>query len=91
MHAAGAAVVSAAKADGSWSLFDLAEDLVIPQELDAELSGNAVARAIFDAYPERTQKSLLQWYYSARTDATRRKRVESIMDAASKGLKPKGF
>ncbi len=31
MHEAGAAVVAAAKADGSWELFDLAEDLVIPQ------------------------------------------------------------
>ena len=91
MHEAGAAVVAAAKVDGSWSLFDLAEDLVVPRELQDGLAASADARAGFDAYSERTRKSLLQWYYSARTDATRTKRVSAIVDAASKRLKPKGF
>lgn len=91
MHEAGAAVVNAAKADGSWSLFDLAEDLVVPQELESEFAGNPDARTGFDAYPERTRKWLLQWYYSARTEATRSKRVTVIVDSASKGIKPKGF
>ena len=39
MHKSGAAAVIAAKAEGSWSLLDLAEDLVIPQDLEQALAG----------------------------------------------------
>ena len=51
MHESGAAAVIAAKADGSWSLLDLAEDLVIPKDLEQALAGNPEARAGFDEYP----------------------------------------
>lgn len=91
MHESGAAAVIAAKADGSWSLFDLAEDLVIPKGLEQALAGNPEAQAGFDRYPERTRKSLLQWFYTARTEPTRRRRCEAIVDAALQGVRPKGF
>lgn len=91
MHASGVAVVSAAQADGSWSLFDLAEDLVIPADLADDFAANPTARAGFDAYPERLRKSLLQWYYSAKTQHTRSKRRNAIVEAASRGERPGGF
>ena len=91
MQKSGAATVIAAKADGSWSLLDLAEDLVIPQDLEQALAGTPKAQAGFDRYPERTRKSLLQWYYSARKEETRRRHCEAIVDAASQGVRPKGF
>jgi uncharacterized protein YdeI (YjbR/CyaY-like superfamily) len=91
MHASGVAVVSAAQADGSWSLFDLAEDLVIPADLADDFAANPTARAGFDAYPERLRKSLLQWYYSAKTQHTRSKRRNAIVEAATRGERPGGF
>lgn len=91
MHSSGLAVVSAAQADGSWSLFDLAEDLIIPSDLADDFDVDPTARAGFDAYPERLRKSLLQWYYSAKTDQTRSNRREAIVEAASRGERPKGF
>lgn len=91
MHSSGCAVVSAAQADGSWSLFDLAEDLVIPADLAVDFDAKPTARAGFDSYPERLRKSLLQWYYSAKTEETRKKRRDALVDSASRGERPKGF
>jgi len=91
MHPSGEAVVREAQSDGSWSLFDLAEDLVIPAGLAAELQNNPSAQAGFDAYPERLRKSLLQWYYSAKTDPTRNSRCHAIAEAAARGERPRGF
>jgi len=91
MHPSGAAVVSAAQSDGSWFLFDLAEDLVIPESLAADLESNPSAQAGFDAYPERLRKSLLQWYYSAKSDPTRDRRCRAIVEAAARGERPQGF
>lgn len=91
MHSSGSAVVSAAQADGSWSLFDLAEDLVIPADLAVDFDANPMARVGFDAYPERLRKSLLQWYYSAKSEETRKKRRGAIVDSALRGERPKGF
>lgn len=88
MHESGAAVVAAAKADGSWALFDLAEDLVIPPVIEESFASHPEAREGFAAYPERTRKSLLQWFYSARTDATRLRRRDAIVDAAARGATP---
>ena len=91
MHESGIAAVTAAKADGSWSLFDLAEDLVIPQDLEHAFAADPTARSGFDEYPARTRKSLLQWFYMARTEVTRRRRSAAIAEAASQGARPKGF
>jgi uncharacterized protein YdeI (YjbR/CyaY-like superfamily) len=91
MHESGIAAVTAAKADGSWSLLDLAEDLVIPQDLERAFAANPKARSGFEEYPARTRKSLLQWYYTARTEVTRQQRSATIAEAASQGMKPKGF
>jgi uncharacterized protein YdeI (YjbR/CyaY-like superfamily) len=91
MHESGIAAVAAAKADGSWSLFDLAEDLIIPQVLEQAFAADPRAKSGIDEYPARTRKSLLQWYYTARTDVTRQRRSAAIAEAASQGVRPKGF
>lgn len=91
MHPAGKSVVDEAKADGSWHLFDLAEDLVLPAELEKALAADKAARGGWDAYPERTRKALLQWFYTARREETRERRCEEIVSAARAGVRPKGF
>lgn len=91
MHSSGVAAVSAAQADGSWSLLDLAEDLIIPSDLVDEFNVNPAARSGFDSFPERLRKSLLQWYYSAKTERTRSNRRKAIVEAALRGERPEGF
>lgn len=88
---AGTAAVERAKADGSWTLFDLAEDLVVPDDLDAALELNPDSRRGFEGYPTSTRKALLQWVYTARSERTRTSRVEAISAAAAEGRRPRGF
>lgn len=91
MQRAGKVVVDSAKSDGSWWLFDLAEDLVIPPALNDVFIADESARQGWDAYPERTRKALLQWFYTARKEETRERRCEAIVTAARAGVRPKGF
>ena len=51
MTPAGAAVIAAAKADGSWSLLDDVEDLVVPDDLAAAFDRHAGSREQWDALP----------------------------------------
>lgn len=91
MLPAGRAAVDRARADGSWTLLDLAEDLVVPDDLAAALKANPAARQGYEDYPARTRKALLQWVYTARRVQTRTARVEAIVNAAGNGTRPRGF
>jgi uncharacterized protein YdeI (YjbR/CyaY-like superfamily) len=75
MTPAGLAKIEAAKADGSWSLLDEVEDLVIPPDLGAALDGYPAARANFEAFPRSARRGILEWIVQAKTPATRAKRV----------------
>jgi uncharacterized protein YdeI (YjbR/CyaY-like superfamily) len=83
--------VEQAKADGSWSLFDAAEAMVIPEVLSTALADQPGARDGFMNYPDRTKKALLQWVYTARRAHTQQQRSQAIAVAASTGNRPKGF
>lgn len=88
---AGLQVVERAKADGSWSLFDAAEDMIVPDVLKRAFAEHPGAQVGFAAYPDRTKKALLQWVYTARREQTRQQRSAAICAAAAAGRKPPGF
>lgn len=91
MHPAGLAAVERAQADGSWSLFDAAEDMIIPEVLALAFQQHPGAEEGFDAYPDGTKKALLQWVYTARRVETQRQRSMTICQAAAAGVRPRGF
>jgi uncharacterized protein YdeI (YjbR/CyaY-like superfamily) len=83
MAEAGRAVVREARADGSWTLFDDVEDLVVPPDLAAALDARPGARAHWDAFPPGVRKQILTWIVTAKRPATREKRVtETAAEAA---------
>ena len=51
MAPAGHAVIEAAKADGSWTLLDDVENLVVPDDLAAAFAAHPPAREHWDAFP----------------------------------------
>ena len=51
MTPAGAAMIAAAKADGSWTLLDAVEDLVVPDDLAAAFDRHSGSRAQWDGFP----------------------------------------
>jgi uncharacterized protein YdeI (YjbR/CyaY-like superfamily) len=82
---AGLAVIEAAKADGSWSALDAVEALTEPPELTAALDAVPAARASWDGFPRSAKRAILEWIGSAKTDATRSKRVAETVSEAAEG------
>ena len=88
MTEAGRRVVDRAKADGSWTAVDDAENLIEPPELTGELDADPRARAGYEAYPDSLKKSIIYWITSAKREETRRKRVAQTVNAAIAGVHP---
>ena len=85
LEAAGAAVIEAARADGSWELLDSAEALEVPDDLAAALAAVTGAREQWDAFPPSARKTILAWIAQAKRPATRAKRVTETADRAARG------
>ncbi len=81
----GIAVIEAAHADGSWSLLDDVEALVVPDDLAGALDGAPGARETFDGFTDSIKKATLWHVKSAKRPETRARRIAQVVEAASKG------
>ncbi len=84
MAEAGVRLVEAAKSDGSWTVYDEIEDLVIPPDLASALVENNTAAAFFQSFPDSSKKNILWWIKSARRPETRAARVAQAVELAAK-------
>jgi uncharacterized protein YdeI (YjbR/CyaY-like superfamily) len=75
MMPAGAAKVAAAQRDGSWVALDAVENLEVPPDLALALDAYPAARANFEAFPRSARRGILEWISTAKTAATREKRI----------------
>lgn len=91
MAEAGLQIIEIAKENGSWTLLDEVEALIIPDDLARELEKYPSARINFENHSKTTKKMLLQWIVLAKTAPTREKRISEIVECCEKGVKPKGF
>jgi uncharacterized protein YdeI (YjbR/CyaY-like superfamily) len=85
MAPAGIAAVESAKADGSWTVLDDVEALMIPADLAAALDEEPPAEAGFAARTAGQRKLALYWIASAKREATRDARIAHIARAAAEG------
>ena len=85
MTDAGRRVVDAAKADGSWTLLDDVEDLVVPPDLAAAFDAVPGSREHWEAFPRSAQRGILEWIVQAKTAPTRAKRIAETAEKASRG------
>ena len=83
MTAAGMALIDAAKANGSWTIYDEIADLVIPADLAAALAANGDAARYFDAFPDSAKKIILWWIKSAKRPTTRTNRITQTATLAA--------
>jgi uncharacterized protein YdeI (YjbR/CyaY-like superfamily) len=88
MTPAGQAKIDAARADGSWALLDAVEDMIMPDDLQAALDADAMAKQGFEAFSNSVRKQLLQWVYTAKRSETRQKRIATIVESAVEGRNP---
>lgn len=86
---AGLACIEIAKKNGSWTILDDVEELIIPADLEQEFKKKKGAKNYFQSLSKSTQKALLQWVVLAKQKETRNKRITEIVDCAAKGQKPK--
>lgn len=89
MTPAGYAIIEKAKQNGSWSILDEAEALIIPQDLDYEFQKNTHAKNHFLAYSRSHKRNILQWLVLAKKQETRQKRIHEIVTLATQNRKPK--
>lgn len=82
---AGRAIVTQAKADGTWTLLDEVEDLIVPKDLAKAFEARPGSRAEWESFPRSVKRSILEWIVVAKREETRRKRIEETAVLAQRG------
>lgn len=85
MKPAGQAVVERARADGSWTILEPVEALIVPDDLAVALDGGDGAWAIWDAWPATAKQAYLLWIATAKRPETRARRIADAADAIAAG------
>lgn len=87
MLPAGIAVVDDAKRRGTWTMFDDAENLVVPDDLAAALDATPLAREHWEAFSKSSRRATLGWISLAVRPETRAKRVAETASLAARNEK----
>ena len=80
-------LVEAAKKDGSWNKLDDVYNLVIPSDLEKEFSKYERARSNFENFPVSVKRGILGWIIQAKTEKTRKKRLEETARLAEDNIR----
>ncbi|MFT6921232.1 MAG: hypothetical protein ACJA1C_000226 [Crocinitomicaceae bacterium] len=88
---AGFQTIEIAKKNGSWSILDEVEALVIPKVLKKEFDEREGSLEYYESLSKSAKKILLSWVVLAKRTETRQKRSVEIAENASRQLKPKQF
>ena len=84
----GQSVVDRARADGSWTLLDAVEDLIVPDDLAVALDHRPGAREYWEGFSASARKQILWWIARAKRPTTRAARIEETARRASRGERP---
>lgn len=91
MKQAGYESIETAKRNGSWSILDEVEELIIPHDLKAEFDKYPESQAYFESLSKSVRKMLLQWLVLAKRPETRQQRIREIAVNAGQKKKPNSF
>jgi uncharacterized protein YdeI (YjbR/CyaY-like superfamily) len=91
MTKAGSDIIEIAKRNGSWTILDEAEALIIPKDLNDEFEKRLNAKSYFLGLSRSDKRNILQWLVLAKRQETRQKRITEIVELANQNLKPKQF
>ncbi len=87
MHPAGRAVIERAKEDGSWTILDDIEALVVPEDLGAALEEQGLGQA-WETWPKSAKKGVLWSLKSAKRAPTRARRLAKALAHLTDGTRP---
>jgi uncharacterized protein YdeI (YjbR/CyaY-like superfamily) len=89
MTKAGYESVEIAKQNGSWTILDEVEELIIPNDLENAFNNHKGSKDFFLSLSKSARKILLSWIALARRQETRQKRIDEVVESAGQNLKPK--
>jgi len=85
----GSKKIEAAKQNGSWDRVpEASKTQPFPKELRTALNKNKTAKKNFEGFAESYRNQYLGWLNSAKTEATRQKRIALIVERSEKNIKP---
>jgi uncharacterized protein YdeI (YjbR/CyaY-like superfamily) len=85
MADAGRRVIERAKGDGSWTVLDSVEQMVVPDDLAAAFQRTPGSREQYEAFSPSARKAILAWIATAKRPETRTRRVAEAAAAAARG------
>ncbi len=88
MQPAGEALVASAQANGMWSFLDDVDRLEVPADLKAALGA---LHSVWEAWPRSVRRGTLEWIKTAKTKATRDKRIADVVSSAETDQRPSPF
>lgn len=89
MSDAGLAAIDIAKQNGSWSMYDDVENLILPPRLKLAFENNNDAHDYYQNLSKSKKKMILYWVISAKREATVSKRIADIIESCKVHTLPK--
>jgi uncharacterized protein YdeI (YjbR/CyaY-like superfamily) len=91
MTDAGLKVIDIAKANGTWTILDAVEELLIPDEMEKLFATNKKAKENFLAFSRTDKRNILQWIALAKRPETTQARINEAVQLAKENKKPAQF
>lgn len=91
MTQAGLESIETAKQNGSWTILDEVEELILPNDLEIEFNTQPGSKDFFLSLSRSVRKAMLQWLVLAKQPETRQKRIREIVELAAQKQKPNRF
>ena len=90
VYESGLKTIEDSKSNGLWNFMDDVDNLVVPKDLQLELSKLESAGEFFNSINPSSKRFVLRWIKLAKTDKTRKNRIKKIAELSSKGEKLPG-
>jgi len=90
MHDAGLRSISNSKSNGLWNFLDDVDDLIVPEDLQKQLSKKKEALEFFNSINPSSKRFVLRWVKLAKTEKTRKNRILKLVELSLKGEKLPG-
>ena len=89
MTKAGFESIEIAKQNGSWTILDEVEELIIPNDLEIAFNKENGSKDFFLGLSKSTKKIVLSWIVLAKRQETRQKRIDIVVGSMQKQQIPK--
>jgi uncharacterized protein YdeI (YjbR/CyaY-like superfamily) len=90
MHESGLKAIEISKSNGLWDFMDDVDKLIVPNDLFQELSKLDGAVDFFNSINPSSKRFVLRWVKLAKTDKTRKKRIQRLVELSAMGQKLPG-